>query len=217
MKSILLLGGGKIGSVVADLLAHATSSGQPDYQVTVADRSEALLAGLPRHPQIDTRVLDVNDAAILHYGHSRDEFLGMTIRELHDAGSAAGHEKLDYKGSAQHPEHYLHQKKNGEMIDVHIHTNDIDFDGKHARLVIANDVTQKLHAEKAILSSERRFKTLVQESGDLITILDADGKIHHTVRPVSAVCMCGGSAIKPWCDGTHRLIAAKARDDETGG
>lgn len=48
-------------------------------------------------------------------------------------------------------------------------------------------------------------------------ILDADGKIHHTVRPVSAVCMCGGSATKPWCDGTHRLIAAKARDDETGG
>lgn len=48
-------------------------------------------------------------------------------------------------------------------------------------------------------------------------ILDADGNIHHTVRPVSAVCMCGGSAIKPWCDGTHRLIAAKARDDETGG
>lgn len=65
MKSILLLGGGKIGSVVADLLAHATSSGQPDYRVTVADRSEALLAGLPRHPQIDTRVLDVNDAASL--------------------------------------------------------------------------------------------------------------------------------------------------------
>ncbi len=48
-------------------------------------------------------------------------------------------------------------------------------------------------------------------------ILDADGRTHHTVRPVSAVCMCGGSAIKPWCDGTHRLIAAKARDDETGG
>ena len=65
MKSILLLGGGKIGSVVADLLAHATTDGQPDYQVTVADRSEALLAGLPRHPQINTLVLDVNDATLL--------------------------------------------------------------------------------------------------------------------------------------------------------
>ncbi|WP_140626635.1 saccharopine dehydrogenase family protein [Methylibium rhizosphaerae] len=65
MKSILLLGGGKIGSVVGDLLAHATTGGRPDYQVTVADRSEALLAGLPRHPQLNTLVLDVNDAALL--------------------------------------------------------------------------------------------------------------------------------------------------------
>ncbi|HEY1393162.1 MAG TPA: saccharopine dehydrogenase family protein [Methylibium sp.] len=65
MKSILLLGGGKIGSVVADLLAHASTAGQPDYRVTVADRSEALLAGLPRHAQIDTLVLDVTDGAAL--------------------------------------------------------------------------------------------------------------------------------------------------------
>lgn len=49
-------------------------------------------------------------------------------------------------------------------------------------------------------------------------ILDAEGKVHHTVRPVSAVCMCGRSAIKPWCDGTHRLLSAGARDgDETTG
>ncbi|MBG6095428.1 CDGSH iron-sulfur domain-containing protein [Nocardioides luteus] len=49
-------------------------------------------------------------------------------------------------------------------------------------------------------------------------VLDAEGEVHHTVRPVSAVCMCGGSAIKPWCDGTHRLLAARARDnDETTG
>lgn len=48
-------------------------------------------------------------------------------------------------------------------------------------------------------------------------ILDADGKTHRTVRPVSAVCMCGGSAIKPWCDGTHRLLAAGARDDDDTG
>jgi CDGSH-type Zn-finger protein len=45
-------------------------------------------------------------------------------------------------------------------------------------------------------------------------IQDPDGKIHHTVRPVSAVCMCGGSAIKPWCDGTHRLLAARGRDSD---
>ncbi|HEY1394005.1 MAG TPA: saccharopine dehydrogenase family protein [Methylibium sp.] len=65
MKSILLLGGGKIGGVVADLLAHASTGGQPDYRVTVADRSQTLLAGLPHHAQLDTLVLDVTDGAAL--------------------------------------------------------------------------------------------------------------------------------------------------------
>lgn len=45
-------------------------------------------------------------------------------------------------------------------------------------------------------------------------IQDADGNVHRTKRPVSAVCMCGSSATKPWCDGTHRLLAARSRDGD---
>ncbi|EFQ84764.1 zinc finger CDGSH type [Aeromicrobium marinum DSM 15272] len=34
----------------------------------------------------------------------------------------------------------------------------------------------------------------------------ADGSLHETTRPVSAVCRCGTSSIAPWCDGSHRLL-----------
>lgn len=37
-----------------------------------------------------------------------------------------------------------------------------------------------------------------------------DGTVYRTVRPVSAVCRCGMSAIKPWCDGTHKAAARKS-------
>lgn len=40
---------------------------------------------------------------------------------------------------------------------------------------------------------------------------DADGTLHPTTRPVSAVCQCGKSGIQPWCDGTHKLVATIAR------
>jgi len=40
---------------------------------------------------------------------------------------------------------------------------------------------------------------------------DADGEVHRTSRPVSAVCRCGKSAMAPWCDGTHKLLPAKSR------
>lgn len=37
-------------------------------------------------------------------------------------------------------------------------------------------------------------------------ITDADGALHKTSRPVSAVCRCGKSSRPPWCDGTHKVI-----------
>jgi hypothetical protein len=37
-------------------------------------------------------------------------------------------------------------------------------------------------------------------------VQDEDGNEYRTTRPVSAVCRCGGSAIKPWCDGTHKVM-----------
>jgi len=67
MKNILVIGGGKIGSVVAELLVDTPQDG--GYCVTVADRSEALLAEIHadarRPPRLTTRLLDVNDPAQL--------------------------------------------------------------------------------------------------------------------------------------------------------
>jgi saccharopine dehydrogenase-like NADP-dependent oxidoreductase len=65
MQNILVIGGGKIGSVVADLLVQTPEDG--GYRVTVADRSPALLAEIERDarksPRLSTLCLDVTDAS----------------------------------------------------------------------------------------------------------------------------------------------------------
>ena len=38
------------------------------------------------------------------------------------------------------------------------------------------------------------------------TIRDENGDGHEVTRPVVAVCTCGKSARKPWCDSTHKAI-----------
>ena len=38
------------------------------------------------------------------------------------------------------------------------------------------------------------------------TIRDENGEEHEVTRPVVAVCACGKSARKPWCDSTHKAI-----------
>ncbi|GAA4776960.1 CDGSH iron-sulfur domain-containing protein [Citricoccus nitrophenolicus] len=42
-------------------------------------------------------------------------------------------------------------------------------------------------------------------------VQDEEGTEHRTTRPVSAVCRCGSSAIKPWCDGTHKILQQREK------
>ncbi|WP_091041447.1 CDGSH iron-sulfur domain-containing protein [Glycomyces sambucus] len=37
------------------------------------------------------------------------------------------------------------------------------------------------------------------------TFIDEDGNPIDQPRRAVALCRCGGSAIKPWCDGTHKV------------
>ncbi len=60
MKNVLLLGSGKIGAIITELL---TSSG--DYHLTVADMNEKNLARLGTHKNLRTLRLDVTDKAAL--------------------------------------------------------------------------------------------------------------------------------------------------------
>jgi len=60
MKNVLLLGSGKIGAIITELL---TSCG--DYHLTVADMSEENLARLGEHKNLTALVLDVTDKAAL--------------------------------------------------------------------------------------------------------------------------------------------------------
>jgi saccharopine dehydrogenase-like NADP-dependent oxidoreductase len=60
MKRVAVIGGGKIGSMIVDLL-----SGTGDYEVTVADRSREALDRLETHAIVERVQLDITDADAL--------------------------------------------------------------------------------------------------------------------------------------------------------
>jgi saccharopine dehydrogenase-like NADP-dependent oxidoreductase len=66
MRNVLVIGAGKIGQVVADLLSQASpASGGGAYRVTVADRSAQALADFVPSERLRTLVLDVRDGEAL--------------------------------------------------------------------------------------------------------------------------------------------------------
>jgi saccharopine dehydrogenase-like NADP-dependent oxidoreductase len=103
MKNILVIGGGKIGSVVAALLVKAQGDIESRYRVTVADRCATQLADLAREtasPQLDTLVLDVADTVQLRAA-MQGRFAVLSAAPYHltvkvaEAARAAGVHYLD--------------------------------------------------------------------------------------------------------------------------
>lgn len=108
--------------------------------------------------------LDVNTAAVQHYGYSKEEFLAMTIREIRPENDIPKLEKA-IEEAREKTERYFtrgfrHRKKNGEIIDVELTSNPIVFDGNRAEIVLATDVTEKLLQLKAIEEQNKRLRDI---------------------------------------------------------
>ncbi len=94
--------------------------------------------------------LEINDAAISHYGYKREEFLLMTIADIRpqadkDALLANVAHVADH--AVNHAGVWRHQKKDSSMIDVEITSHALDHRGRRAKLVLALDVTQRQRAD----------------------------------------------------------------------
>jgi len=53
------------------------------------------------------------------------------------------------------------------------------------------------------------------EDGD-VRVLDWDGNEYKVERKPIALCRCGGSVTKPFCDGTHSKIGFRASEAAVG-
>jgi PAS domain S-box-containing protein len=127
--------------------------------------------------------LDVNDAAVQHYGYSKEEFLSMTIKDIRPSEDIPAlleniskvTKGLDVAGT------WRHIKKDGTLIYVEIISHTLTFAGRRAEIVLAMDVTERKKAEEALHESETKFRRLteaafggiaVTEKGKFIEVSD---------------------------------------------
>jgi PAS domain S-box-containing protein len=105
------------------------------------------------------RFLEVNSAAVHHYGYSRAEFLAMRITDIRPPSEVertiASVQSEVQAGTRRHIGEWRHQTKDGRLIDVEIAAHDIDFNGHPGRLVVAHDVTERKRLESQLLQSQK--------------------------------------------------------------
>ncbi|MPY91523.1 MAG: response regulator [Acidimicrobiia bacterium] len=102
------------------------------------------------------RVVEVNDAAIATYGYSRQEFLAMSA----DALQLGGDVELGEQGLRR----ARHIRKDGAPIEADVVVHGLAFDGRDARLVLAQDVTERDRLERQ-LARALRLESLGQLAG----------------------------------------------------
>jgi diguanylate cyclase (GGDEF)-like protein/PAS domain S-box-containing protein len=96
--------------------------------------------------------LAVNNAAIAMYGHSRAEFLALTLAEIRPAEDRAllRTNLHAMRGGRAHFDGIRHATKNGGVLDVEIDTRETIFQGESAMVICSTDVTDRARLQREL-------------------------------------------------------------------
>jgi PAS domain S-box-containing protein len=132
--------------------------------------------------------LEINDAAISHYGYRREEFLAMTIadiRPINDKPLLLANIARVAEGILDNAGIWRHRLKNGSLIDVEITSHVLDYGRRRAKLVSACDITERKLAEQALGAAEEKYRSIFENAAEGIYQSTPQGKF-LAVNPAAA-------------------------------
>lgn len=120
------------------------------------------------------RILKVNASAIETYGYPREEFLTMTMRDLRpniDSMDEDGNSGL-FRGFNKLRKHFT---KSGESVYVEINSDSINYKNRDCRMVIANNVTDKIRWREEVKLREQFLNSLIDSQTNFLIRIDING------------------------------------------
>jgi len=132
-------------------------------------------------------ILQVNKAAVEHYGYSEEEFRNMSVLQiLTDAEAARIQEDIGSFPHTTRPflSRWKHRKKNGEELQAEVTSIQVRYNGRDALLCVINDVTEKLALQEQLTSSvikaqERERAQLGRELHDNVNQILTTVKLYN--------------------------------------
>lgn len=122
--------------------------------------------------------LAVNEAALIHYGYTEQQFLNLKATDIRPAEEVKKFMKEVPSKSSKiyNAGIWKHKKANGQLIDVEIFAYPTVYEGREAELILVNDITENLKAQKKLYDSEVKYRSMVERNPAGIYQTTLDGK-----------------------------------------
>ena len=132
------------------------------------------------------RIIEVNDAAVSQYGYARDEFAQMTLNDIRAPEEIETLSRiLKEMPSDAHGVHVVkHRTKDGRTMDVEVRGHPLGVSGRHLRLVVSTDITDRVAVERVVREAESRaittsqmLQSLIDAAPQAMIVMDPDWRI----------------------------------------
>ncbi len=164
-------------ALVTDLTPERSGAAEREHLWRILDES---LNEIYIFRRADLRFVYGNRGALHNLGYTIDELRAMTPLDLKPDQTPASFAALVAPlVDGQRPRiefRTVHRRRDGSTYPVEVHLQLMASAGEPAFVALINDISERIEAERLAHASELRFRALIEESPDLLLLLDEAGR-----------------------------------------
>ncbi|UCF78924.1 MAG: PAS domain S-box protein [Candidatus Eiseniibacteriota bacterium] len=182
------------GKVVKAIVVAKDVTERKMIEQALRESEERLLGIINSSPDpmvvcdVEGNIVQCNEACrVIHGFSSQKEMLGLNVLSL--AAPSSKQRVLEAlrglpEGGIMRDLQATMVSRNGREFPAELSGSVVrDVDGRPKYMVgVAKDVTERLRAEMGLRDAEEKWTSLMENTGDIITVMDRDGRVQYTNR-----------------------------------